>query len=127
MSSMQAALESTSYREVAGQFGETLFLPDSDPALKRRITRLITSTPQHVMVSTSANLQRATSELPAGELPVPALYVLASNADPSLAADLKARYPDLATAQVVGAGQLPQLEVADQFNAMLRRFIETLP
>jgi pimeloyl-ACP methyl ester carboxylesterase len=61
--------------------------------------------------------------LPAGEVPVPALFVAASETPWSLEA-IKACFPNMRTAQVVAAGHFLQLEVPEQFNAMLRRFLE---
>jgi pimeloyl-ACP methyl ester carboxylesterase len=54
---------------------------------------------------------------------VPALYVSASTPRTDLDR-LRQRCPHLLTAQVAGAGHFVQLEVPEQVNAMLDRFIQ---
>lgn len=120
---LKAAFESPAYKDVAAGFIGTMFPPKSDPALKEETVRAMLSTPQHVMASAFAGIRNALPSFPAGDLPVPTLLVSASEVAWSLD-DLKTRYPDLQVARVVGAGHFLQMEVPDQFNAMLRRFVE---
>ena len=61
-------------------------------------------TPQHVLLSTLTALEEEGHRLPSGSLPARSLYVLSSDAPPSLAKDLSDRYPNLAIAQVVEGG-----------------------
>ncbi len=120
---LKAAFESPAYKNVAAGFIDTMFPGYADPALKEETVRAMLSTPQHVMASAFAGTGNALPSFPAGDLPVPTLLVSASEVAWSLD-DLKTRYPDLQVARVVGAGHFLQMEVPDQFNAMLRRFVE---
>ena len=59
-----------------------------------------------------------------GPCAVPALHIGAE--DPiNDAAALRALNPSLRTGQTVGAGHFNQLEVPDQVNAMIERFLVT--
>ena len=40
---------------------------------------------------------------------------------------LRAALPGLVTAQILGSGHFPQLEVPDQVNAMIAQFLALLP
>ena len=82
----------------------------------------MTSTPQHVMASALEELIAAGPHLPSGDLPLPVLSVTAAGGQNL--AEVKERYPNLGQAQVTGAGHFLQLEVPEQFNAMLRRFMD---
>lgn len=117
------ALGSPAYKGVASAFVSFMFTPYSNPALKQEVTSIMTSAPQYVMASAFSSTTEEPSKFPAGDLPVPALLVAAGHRPPDLAR-AQARFPNLQTAMVVGAGHFLQLEVPDQFNPMLHRFIE---
>jgi len=117
------ALESPSYQGVAAAYVGFMFTPYSDPALKQDVTSIMTNAPQYVMASAFSSTMEEPSKFPAGDLPVPALLVAAGHRPLDLA-DAQARFPNLQTARVVGAGHFLQMEVPEQFNAMLHRFIE---
>jgi pimeloyl-ACP methyl ester carboxylesterase len=53
---------------------------------------------------------------------VPFLYIAAGNVLPDLAR-LRELCPQVMTAQTAGAGHFNQLEVPDQVNAMIERFL----
>ena len=120
---LTTGFKSPTYKSLAAATMGTMFPPKSDPSLKEEPVRAMLSTPQHVMASAFFSSMTSHSRLPMGDLPVPTLLVSASEVAWSLD-DLKTRYPDLQVARVVGAGHFLQMEVPDQFNAMLRRFIE---
>jgi len=120
----QQALASPMHRQALEQFVRGLmFLPTTPKTLADWVVGEMLATPQHVAASAFAGILAALERLPQGEVPVPTLYVAATN-PLSPPAEVKARYPNMATAQVVGASHFLQLEVPDQFNAMLRRFLE---
>ena len=124
LAEVQAGLASPQYKEVAAQLIEAmLFLADSSRDLVDWTVRSMTSAPQQVMASAFASIVSTAAELPAGELPVPGLFVSASDGPYPISA-IKARYPNAQVAQVACAGHFLQLEAPDQFNAMLRRFLE---
>ena len=122
---LREGLTSTSYRSAVTKFAERLFLAGSSPELVRWAGGMMADTPRHVLLSTLAALEEEGHRLPSGSLPARSLYILSSDAPPSLAKDLSDRYPNLAIEQVVEAGQFLQMEAADQFNSMLRRFLGT--
>jgi pimeloyl-ACP methyl ester carboxylesterase len=126
MPALKAGLESPAYKEMASAIISTMFPPNSDPALKEETVRAMLGTPQHVMASAFSNHVPSLSHLRTGDLPVPTLLVSASEMRRSVD-EVKARYPNLQIACVVGAGHFLQMEVPDQFNAMLRRFVEVCP
>jgi len=93
-----------------------------DPDLVARITAAMFSTPEHVAMSCIANLGAWDGEVAAGACRVPALHIGAD--DPiNDAAALRALNPRLRTGQTVGAGHFNQLEVPEQVNAMIERFL----
>ena len=122
---LREELTSTGYQSAVTKFAERLFLSGSSPDLVRWAGRMMADTPRHVLLSTLTALEEEGHRLPSGSLPARSLYVLSSDAPPSLAKDLSDRYPNLAIAQVVEAGQFLQVEAAGQFNSMLRRFLGT--
>jgi pimeloyl-ACP methyl ester carboxylesterase len=107
----------------------TLFLPTDDPDRKEKIIEGMTSAPQHVALSA----YRALADYDAAGAPrvaAPCLYIEAN--EPSPRADMtrvRELLPALAFGQTVGSGHFCQLEVPDQVNAMIDRFlaIETQP
>ena len=122
---LREQLTSTGYQSAVTKFAERLFLSGSSPDLVRWAGRMMADTPRHVLLSTLTALEEEGHRLPSGSLPARSLYVLSSDAPPSLAKDLSDRYPNLAIAQVVEGGQFLQMEAAGQFNSMLRRFLGT--
>jgi len=101
-----------------GQF----FRPFSDPALKQRILAGAMRTPQHVVAAAFSNIPKFDAESALRALKVPLLHV---DADPVLGdhAMLLAAKPDVMIARTVGAGHFHQIEVPDQVNAMIDRFL----
>jgi pimeloyl-ACP methyl ester carboxylesterase len=101
----------------------TMFLACSDAALKDRITEDMLSTPQHVAASAIEQLLlNWDGEAAARALSVPALHIAAERPSND-AAVLRALNPLILTAQTVGAGHFNQLEVPEQVNAMIERFV----
>ncbi len=118
------SLRGPDYRLSAAGFIERMFRPYSDAALKSWVSAAMTSAPQHVMASAMESMTAGAAKLPTGDLPVPCLAIVADGDVRASGAAWREHYPSIATAQVAGSGHFLQLEVPDQFNAMLRRFIE---
>jgi pimeloyl-ACP methyl ester carboxylesterase len=119
-----AELGGSDYQRVMRDFvAKTFFLPTDDPERKKRILSAMASAPQHVAVSAYGAL----SEYDATKAPrvtAPSLYIRAD--EPSPRADiarLREILPALAFGQTVGSGHFCQLEVPDQVNAMIDRFL----
>jgi pimeloyl-ACP methyl ester carboxylesterase len=121
--SFVAGLYSAAYLDVQRAFVESaLFDPTDDPALRERVTREMTTSPQHVTASCIKNLTAYDFEAAARACAVPALNVVAARPiqDVQLTRELM---PNLVHGQTVGAGHFLQLLVPDQLNAMIDRFL----
>jgi pimeloyl-ACP methyl ester carboxylesterase len=119
-----AGLQTTDFRMVVRQVAETLFIPSDDRARKEWITDAMERTPQHVLASA---LARHSTEYDATDAlercSVPAAYIGAAVPLGDVA-QLKTRRPDFLISQTLGSGHYSQLEVPDQINAMLLRFMQ---
>jgi pimeloyl-ACP methyl ester carboxylesterase len=102
--------------------GGLLFGPHDDPVRKARIIDEMAAAPQHVAASCFAALAAWDGEAAARACAVPALHIGATAAinDAALFAGLN---PAIHNAQTFGAGHFNQLEVPDQVNAMIARFL----
>jgi pimeloyl-ACP methyl ester carboxylesterase len=102
----------------AGQF----FLTGSDPELKERLITEACNTPQHVVASAFRNMPAFDAEAALRALGCPALHI---DADPVIGDHerLMAAKPDVVTGKTVGSGHFHQLEVPEQVNAMIDRFL----
>jgi pimeloyl-ACP methyl ester carboxylesterase len=119
-----AALGEPGYREVARAFIDgRLFSERDDKTRRARITEHMLQTPQHVMRSAFANLIGFDAEAAARACKVPTLLIDAEFGLPDRAR-FRELCPELQCAQTAGAGHFHQLEVPDQVNAMLQRFLD---
>lgn len=120
---VQQALWGPNYREVQRQFvSDFMFLPTDDPQRKAQIVATMSSSPQHVMASAFENVLRCDTAAALAQCPVPLLVLLA--AQPlSDVARLRELNPRVVIGQTVGAGHFHQLEVPEQVNAMIERFL----
>lgn len=103
--------------------GNVLFIPTDDPERRRRILDFMAAAPQHLMVGGYAGLA-GYDPGPDGAVTVPSLYIAAD--EPTARADMvkvRALLPQLQYGQTVGSGHFCQLEVPDQVNAMIDRFL----
>jgi hypothetical protein len=80
------------------------------------------STPRHVIASAWEQLRKVDGASAARACQVPVLYVNASTWRPELEL-FKALCPQLMLGQTVGTGHFNMLEVPDQVNAMIERFL----
>jgi pimeloyl-ACP methyl ester carboxylesterase len=98
-----------------------------DAMFKNQIYPVLEKTPQHVAISTMANFMFHYDPTPAAEAcVVPMAYISADVPMIEMARDLdrlKALCPQLVIAKVLAAGHFLTLEVPDQVNAMLARFL----
>lgn len=99
------------------------FLPTDDLDRKEYLLEIMISTPQHVMVAAYAGLDRYDAA-GAGQVRVPSLYIAANEPSPrSDMVRLRTLLPDMHYGQTVGSGHFCQLEVPEQVNAMIDRFL----
>jgi len=99
----------------------SLFSPFAK-AIGRKAVKQAMSMPREVVVEELASLAIDTQALAQG-IDCPALWISAGPADE---AALSSALSNVDFGRVVCSGHFPQLEVPDQMNAMLERFIQTL-
>jgi pimeloyl-ACP methyl ester carboxylesterase len=123
-------LRGADYREVMRSYvTDVLFIPTDDQERKERIAQQMSSAPQHVVVSAFEGMRDYDLTEAGGGLEVPALYVEANEPQPrSDMARLREMFPQVLHGKTVGSGHFCQLEVPEQVNAMIDRFLAiTLP
>jgi len=115
-------LRTPAYREVLRQFIESNFQPVDDPEHKTHILGQTASIPQHVLVSTWDGMLAWDSTAAIAACRVPVLYIGAGtpNADLIHYHDL---CPHIIIGTTVGSGHFHGLEVPEQVNAMIDRFL----
>ena len=104
---------------------QALFIPTDDQDRKARILDGMTSASQHVMVSAFEGLRDFDPAEATAGLSVPGLYIEAS--EPTARSDLTRLHglaPLIQYGKTVGAGHFCQLEVPEQVNAMIERFLD---
>jgi pimeloyl-ACP methyl ester carboxylesterase len=99
-----------------------MFLPTTDPDLRAWITERMLMPPRHVMASAWEQLRLVDAASAARANRAPTLYVNAASWRPELAR-FKELCPQLVLGQTVGAGHFNMMEVPDQVNAMIERFL----
>jgi len=114
-------LSKPDYVSAAWAMVEGMFEAEDTPALRERILQEMTSAPQHVMLeSMRANGAQTAENI--GRIEQPSLLISAGRFPTDLAA-LRTFAPKLRYAQTVGSGHFNQLEVPEQVNAMIERFL----
>lgn len=109
--------------ETVRQFEEQrFFTASSDGGLKKRIVDAACRTPQHVVASAFRDVATWDATPALAALQAPLLYV---GAEPQIAdlARLRELAPQVMVGNTVGSGHFHQLEVPEQVNAMLARFL----
>lgn len=101
---------------------EQMFLPGDDASRRRWIMEQMLATPRHVMRSATEQAGRCDMVAAAQACRVPALYIQAGRPRPELPR-FEQLCPQLQLGRTVGAGHFNQLEVPDQVNAMIERFL----
>ena len=112
------------YREVARQFVDGMFLPTDDQQRKAQIVESMNAAPQHVMASAAEQTWSWDAATVLSACKVPMLLISAGRYVEDVNR-LRELCPQLVFGQTVGAGHFNQLEVPDQVNAMIERFITT--
>lgn len=102
--------------------GDALFIAADDARRKQRIIEHMMSAPDHVTLGCWEAIVTADSAEALRQCKVPFLYVAAASPlmDVARAQQL---CPTLVVGQTVGAGHFHQLEVPEQVNAMIDRFL----
>lgn len=119
-----AGFKSPAYRDVAKSFvGNFMFREDSDPDLKQQIVDGMAEAPQRLMWTALSDLLRP-ENIPGGPIPVPAIFVRAAT-QTATAEEITSRYPGVQVGDVDAAHFL-MMERPDEFNGMLRKFVEGL-
>lgn len=104
-----------------------LILPTDEKSRSQWILDRMSRAPQHVMVSAFEGLRDYDPDIGGRRLAVPGLYIAADEAIARTdMARLRELAPDLTYGRTVGSGHFCQLEVPDQINAMLNRFIDLM-
>jgi pimeloyl-ACP methyl ester carboxylesterase len=119
------ALRGPDYREVQRQYvANSLFIPTDDQQRKERILQDMSSAPQQMMVSTMESLRDYDAAAVAEGCAVPALYIAADEPQPRTdMGRLHELLPRLMDGKTVGSGHFCQLEVPEQVNPMIERFL----
>ncbi|HNP66258.1 MAG TPA: alpha/beta hydrolase, partial [Woeseiaceae bacterium] len=119
------ALRTPQYRDVVGRFlADVFFLPTDDPERKRWCIDTMLSTPPHVLASAFEEIFAWDSAAAIARCKVPTLYVASTNPRGDVAR-FEEMCPQLVHGRVVGSGHFVELEVPDQVNAMIGRFLHT--
>ena len=111
---------------VLRQFGaDQFFTKTSDPSLKARLLDAMGRTPMHVVASAFEAVGTFGGEAALRAVSAPVLYV---EADPQIerVARLRELCPQVLTGKTVASGHFHQLEVPEQINAMIDRFLATM-
>ena len=118
-------LRGPEYREVQRNYvANSLFIPTDDQQRKERILEDMSSAPQHMMVSAMESLQNYDAAVVAEGCTVPALYIAADEPQPRTdVSRFHELVPRLMDGKTVGSGHFCQLEVPEQLNAMIDRFL----
>lgn len=102
-----------------------LFIPTDDPVRKARLLDNMAAAKPHVVVSAMQGMRDYDPQTARGRIKAPSLYIAADEPGPrSDMAALRDLLPQLALGQTVGSGHFCQLEVPDQVNAMIGRFLQ---
>jgi len=122
---MLAGLRGPAYQDVLRQVADQLiFLPTDDRRRKAWVVDAMCAVPQHVIVSTWEQYLAHDAAAAARACEVPLLHI--GGVFPHNLAYLRELCPQLLTGQTVGAGHFHQLEVPEQVNAMIDRFLTIL-
>ena len=100
----------------------SMFLPTTAPDLRAWITEAMLTTPRHVIASAWEQLRLVDGPGAARACKVPTLYIQAAGEKPELPR-FQELCPHVVFGRTVGAGHFNMLEVPDQVNAMLSRFL----
>jgi pimeloyl-ACP methyl ester carboxylesterase len=123
MGELFSRLRTPAYEDELKEHFSAFFAPGDDPERRRWILEEVVRAPRHAVISAweSGSLQFDDAAA-ARACRVPFLYIDAGTLNADLAA-LAELCPSLVVGRTVGAGHFLQLEVPDQVNAMIERFL----
>jgi pimeloyl-ACP methyl ester carboxylesterase len=122
-----SGLLSPAYQDLARSFvNEMLFLPSDDVERRAQVADHMTRAPQHVMASAMECIFNCDSDASVSTCKVPTLLINAAAPLPDLDR-VRELCPHIVIGQTVGAGHFNQLEVPEQVNAMIDRFVKVSP
>jgi pimeloyl-ACP methyl ester carboxylesterase len=113
------------YLDYASNFIGTMFSPEDNADRCKTILAGMLATPQHVLVGAMRANSKVDTLAEADTIEQPMLVISAgymSFSDPSL---LKTRFSKFRFGQTVGSGHFNMVEVPEQVNAMIERFLAT--
>jgi len=118
-------LRGPDYREALRRYvANSLFISTDDRQRKERILEEMSSAPQHMMVSAMESLRSYDAAAVAEGCAVPALYIAADEPQPRTdVGRFRELLPRLVNGKTVGSGHFCQLEVPEQLNPMIERFL----
>jgi pimeloyl-ACP methyl ester carboxylesterase len=125
---LPAGAEASGSVEGCRIFVNDMFLPTDDPERRHRIVeQMCGSTPAYVRQSAWRQLFACASSSSASAEPisVPLLVIASAGGHMADLRRLKDLCPRLAVGQTVGSGHFHQLEVPEQVNTMIARFLAT--
>jgi pimeloyl-ACP methyl ester carboxylesterase len=118
-----AGLHTVGYEGILRAATEKLFLPTDDPARKEWIRSVMAKTPSYVLASAFANHMTEYDASSAAErCRVPTAYIGSANPLGDMT-KFRAKCPHVIVGQTLGSGHFSPLEVPNQINSMLLRFI----
>jgi pimeloyl-ACP methyl ester carboxylesterase len=122
-----AALEGPDSASARREYVDQMFLPHEDPERRRRITDTMCSAPLDMAVAVLRGVVEWNGLGALRLMTVPLLVLLSETGGGNDPARLLTLKPGIQFGVTVGAGHFHHLEVPDQVNAMIDRFVETLP
>jgi pimeloyl-ACP methyl ester carboxylesterase len=121
-----ARFDAPGHDEAVRRFVNGLFQPTDNLELRHQITGKMVGGPHHVQAPAANQMFRAPSASSESfpRVDVPLLAIAAAGGHSADLTTLRTKCSALSVGQAVGAGHFIQLEVADQVNAMIRRFLQ---
>lgn len=118
-------LRGPNYRAVLGGYiASALLLPTDDAKRGEAAIAAMTEAPQHVLVSAFEGMLAYDANEARGRNLPPSLYIAADEPEPRTNLQgLRDLVPDMHYGRTVGSGHFCQLEVPEQVNAMIDRFL----
>jgi pimeloyl-ACP methyl ester carboxylesterase len=127
MPAFLGALSGDGFRErLTGYVEEALFLP-TDHVRREQILAAMPETARHVMIGSFEGMRDFDPDEFGELVGVPSLFIAAETKPLSDLPRLFKLAPQMHFGQTVGSGHFCQLEVPEQVNAMLERFMAILP
>jgi pimeloyl-ACP methyl ester carboxylesterase len=123
--SLLTGFEGPEPAESRRKFVEQMFLPTDDAALKARIVTSMCAAPDNLAIATTKAMAAFDPAAALRRCTAPVL-VIASAVPTNSTAYLQELNPDITTGQTVGVGHFLQLEVPEQVNPMIERFLRIM-